>query len=224
MKNLGVFIILIIAVIIESVVLRYVKKHSHESNRQLIKAFMSTIICMIGWSLALIIQLFVVNFISEDKARYVDYFLVYPFIIFMPLALFFFAYIFKNKKITFQRWFILLFIIPVVTMFVVFTNELHHLFYEVYSTDISVAKFGPFYTYVYQIYSYGFLAIDLLILLRSSIKSTALFSVQTLLVFTSILIPFVVSIVGSIGLLSISIYTTPISFSASIVILRNCAI
>lgn len=224
MKNLNFLIALVITIFIELFVLSYVKKHSYENNKQLIKAFMSTILCMVGWALGLIIQLFVVNFISEDRAQYTDYLFVYPFIIFMPIALFFFAYTFKNKKITFKRWFLLLFIVPTITVFVALTNDFHHLFYEVYSTDLAYAKFGPFYNYVYSSYYYITLAFDIILILKASIKNTSIISVQTILIITSILIPLFINIAGTMNIIPISIYVTPISFSVTVILLRNCNI
>ena len=218
MKNLGSLVMLLISVFVELVVLSYVKKHSYESNRRLIQGFMRSILCMVGWSFGLILQILVINLFSDEYARFIDYIFVYPFIAFVPVVLFFFISTIKDKNFKFKPIHILLLIIPIIDIIVIATNDYHHLFYEFYSTDISVAQFGPYYTYVYLIFNYGLLAYDIILFLKSSIKSTSVFSVQTLLIFTGIMIPLSVNFVGMINVIPISIYATPISFSISIII------
>jgi len=101
MKNLGSLVMLLISVFVELVVLSYVKKHSYESNRRLIQGFMRSILCMVGWSFGLILQILVINLFSDEYARFIDYIFVYPFIAFVPVVLFFFISTIKDKNFKF---------------------------------------------------------------------------------------------------------------------------
>ena len=63
---------------------------------------------------------------------YFDYY-SYIGIVFLPVSLFFTTKIFINTKIKFKPNDLLLFIIPVLSLILLWTNDLHHLFYQKYS-------------------------------------------------------------------------------------------
>ena len=216
MKHTQSLIALIITIVVELVVLFYVTKHSNKNHNQLVLSFISIVLCMVFWCLGLIVQIFAINLISDSLAIYIDYF-VYIFIMFMPVLLFFFAYIFKKKRITFSPMYILILAIPTIFIITLWTNNLHHLFYRHYSIDISESEFGIAYT-LYSFYSYGFLAYDVYLLLKASIKSTSINSKQTILILTSVFIPLTVSVAGATNLIHSNIYLTPISFSATVLL------
>ena len=208
----GYFIALLITIVLELVVFYYIKKRGSKHN-QLIKAFEFTMLCMMLWCIGLIIQILIINLTSEDYAVYVDYFTYLP-VVLTPVALFFVSYIFVKGQIHFKNWFILLFIIPVITLAILWTNDLHHLFYSNYSLISGDAEFGPYF-YVHSLYTYGLFAIDIIMLLRASIKKSSMLSKQSLLIILGALIPLLVNVCGML-FFSYNIYVTPISFIITI--------
>ena len=208
----GYFIALLITIVLELVVFYYIKKRGSKHN-QLIKAFEFTMLCMMLWCIGLIVQILIINFVSVDYAVYVDYFTYLP-VVLTPVALFFVSYIFVKGKIHYRNWFILLFIIPVITLAILWTNDLHHLFYSNYSLISGDAEFGPYF-YVHSLYTYGLFAIDIIMLLRASIKKSSMLSKQSLLIILGALIPLLVNVCGML-FFSYNIYVTPISFIITI--------
>ena len=212
MQSFGYFIALIVTVIAELIVLYFIRKRGNKRN-QLVIAFELTMLCMMLWCIGLIIQILVINFISPDYAVYPDYFTYLP-VVLTPVALFFISYIFVKKEIHFKKWFLLLFIVPAITMIVLWTNDFHHLFYEYYSVNTAETTFGPYF-YVHSLYTYGLFAVDIIMLLRASVKQSSMLSKQSLLIILGSLMPIVVNILG-MTVIDTNIYVTPISFIVTI--------
>ena len=212
MQSFGYFIALIVTVIAELIVLYFIRKRGNKRN-QLVIAFELTMLCMMLWCIGLIIQILVINFISPDYAVYPDYFTYLP-VVLTPVALFFISYIFVKKEIHFKKWFLLLFIVPAITMLVLWTNDFHHLFYEYYSVNTAETTFGPYF-YVHSLYTYGLFAVDIIMLLRASVKQSSMLSKQSLLIILGSLIPIFVNILG-MTVIDTNIYVTPISFIVTI--------
>ena len=159
------------------------------------------------------VQILVINYISPDLAVYVDYFIYIP-IVLTPVALFFVSYVFTKKEIHFKKWFLLLFVIPTITMIVLWTNDFHHLFYEHYSVNTAETTFGSYF-YIHSIYTYALFAVDIIMLLRASVKQSSMLSKQSLLIILGSLIPIVVNVL-CMTVIDSNIYITPISFIVTI--------
>lgn len=212
MQSFGYFIALIITILAELVVLYFIRKRGNRRNK-LVIAFELTMLCMMLWCVGLIVQILVINFISPDYAVYPDYFTYLP-VVLTPVALFFISYIFLKKDIHFKKWFILLFIIPTITMLVLWTNDFHHLFYKYYSVNTAGTTFGSYF-FIHSIYTYGLFAVDIIMLLRASVKQSSMLSKQSLLIILGSLIPIIVNVLG-MTVIDTNIYVTPISFIITI--------
>lgn len=209
-------VLLIITVFIGLIVLRYISRRASNKNK-LAVSFKYTLICMMGWCIALIVQIFIINFVSPDYAIFVDYF-VYVFIALSPVALFYVAISFsRNEDASSKHGYGFLFIVPFITMFVLWTNSVHGLFYKVYSINPEEAVFGP-YLYVHSIYTYLLFAVDIFIMLRCSIKNTGMFSYQSLFIALSAFLPVAVNILG-MTVFKMNIYVTPITFVFSMILI-----
>ena len=145
---------------------------------------------------------------------YFDYF-SYIGSCFLPVCIYFISIAFANSNFVFKRWYLLLFIIPILSLLVLWTNDFHHLFYEVYSINLNETVIGP-YAYVYLAYTYIMLAIGLINLLRYSIKNSGFFSKQSILFLIGSIIPIVVNLLGTFAIIPMTIYITPISFAFAI--------
>ncbi len=83
---------------------------------------------------------------------------IYVFTCFSPVAVLFTGIIFANTKITFKKQYLLLFIIPVLSLILIWTNDWHHLLYVNYSTNMEETVYGGFFT-IYNLYGYCLYAV-----------------------------------------------------------------
>ena len=141
---------------------------------------------------------------------YFDYF-AYICACFFPVTLFLTSLVFANTKLKLRKRHLLLFIVPIISLLVLWTNDLHHLFYVHYSINLNETVFGPYFI-VHSIYSYAFLGIALAYLLIYSIRNSGFFSKQSLLIVIGTVIPVVINALATFGVISSTIYITPITF------------
>ena len=134
---------------------------------------------------------------------------------FIPIAFMFLGLIFSRTKIEFKKSYLLLFIIPIISLVLLWTNNSHNLFYKTYSTTISEGEVGPYFI-VHSIYSYALIIIGFVYLLKYSIKNSGFFSKQSLLIILGSLLPVVVNLLGTFNIVSMTIYITPICFTFTI--------
>ena len=130
----------------------------------------------------------------------------------LPVSLLFVAIIFKNTKIRFEKRYLLLFVIPLLTLIILYTNKYHHLFYKMYSSNLNEMIYGPYF-YVHTIYTYGLLLISMGIMINSSFKNSGAFSKQTVLIVIGTAFPIVINVLGTLKIYDMNVCFTPISFS-----------
>ncbi len=140
---------------------------------------------------------------------YFDYF-AYISACYFPISMFFTSLIFVNTKIKFRKIYLLLFIIPTISLLLLWTNDIHHLFYKVYSIDLTKTTFGRYF-YVHSTYTYLFLLLSISSLLRYSVKNSGFFSKQSILISIGTLIPVIANALATFGIIASTIYITPIT-------------
>lgn len=180
---------------------------------QIKNAFYFAIICVLICCVGLILQIVFCN-ISNIPPIYFEYF-VYIGSCLLPVAFFFIAITFAKTRITFTKKYLLLFVVPIISLLFLWTNDYHHLFHNVYSTDFTEAVYGPCF-YISTAYTYSLYVISLVYLMSFSIKNSGIFSRQAMLIFIGCLIPLITNLLGVLGIISISIYITPITFAFAI--------
>ena len=146
---------------------------------------------------------------------YFDYF-AYIGGCFIPVSIFFTALIFTNTKVTWKKRYLLLFIIPLLSLIMLWTNNYHHLFFEKYSIYMAEGIFGPF-AYIHTVYSYFMLFIAVILFIRGAIKNSGFFSAQSLLMLAGIIFPLAINMLGTFRVIDITIYITPIMFMVAII-------
>ena len=72
------------------------------------------------------------------------------------------------------------------------------------------------YVIIHYVYTYLLLAISIFNLIKYSVKNAGFFSKQSLLIVIGSLIPIIVNILGTFGIIPMSVYVTPICFSFTI--------
>ena len=166
------------------------------------------LICCIGQMLSIIIPRF-----YDIEPIYFDYF-VYIGTCFLPIAFLAFGLTFAKTKITFTKKYLLLFIIPILTLLILWTNDFHHLFYIKYAVLNSETVFGPYFP-IHSLYTYALIFVGVFYLIRYSIKNTGFFSKQSVLLILGVIFPLAINIVGLFGI-EMSIYVTPISLTTTV--------
>ena len=146
---------------------------------------------------------------------YFDY-LSYIGTAYLPATILLTSLIFTNTKITFRIRYFLLFVLPTICLAALWTNDLHHLFYKDYSINLNDANFGPFF-YINQIYSYLLYALSIINLIFYFKKNSEIFSTQFNLIVTGTVFPFAINLLGTLGIIQVNIYITPIALAVSLI-------
>ena len=111
-----------------------------------------------------------------------------------------------------QKWMPALFIVPLITVLVAWTNPLHHLYYVEFSVVKSQIVFGP-YIYVSGICSYAYLITAIVYMVVFALRNTwTLYWKQSILFILSGLCPLIVSFYATFSGADMPISATPLSF------------
>ncbi len=137
-------------------------------------------------------------------------------IIFVSLATLFTGLIFVHTRISFSWKHALLFVVPVLSLVVLFTNQYHHFFYRTFSLIPSHQDFG-FYFAVHTAYSYLCIGIGLFYFLHFSVKNFGFFSRQALLIFFGILISLIADSFSTFHIFDWSAAVENIVFSITVI-------
>lgn len=205
-------VLLLIAAIANGVLLISILKS--KSKKQIKKIFSFNLICLLICTTGQITQILFSQKLGI-KQIYFDYF-VYIGTCFLPISVYFTGLSFENTKIQFKKKYSVLFIIPIISLIILWTNDYHHLFYKQYSTSIANTVYGP-YMVIHNIYSYILLGLGIIYMLKFSIKNSGFFSKQSLLIVLGVSVPVVVNILGTFKIIPMSIYVTPITFTITII-------
>lgn len=120
------------------------------------------------------------------------------------------SFIKSSEKL--PKWALFLFIVPVATVLICLTNELHHLQYQVFSTIRSQIVFGP-YMPVNGVYSYLCLITSAVLLINFARHNPSkLYLGQCAMLVLGGLCPLVVSLIATFSGLDMPITATPLSF------------
>ena len=208
MENLGSLIILIISCIL----LLWLSKSLNikkAKNNQVKEIFFIMLIMMILWTLSLILQILfqkssIAPFEFEKFAAFGA--------CFVPVTFMLFGISFAKTKIKMGPLTSLLYVVPVISTVLMFTNEQHHLMYRVYSLYFRETVFGAYFP-IHSIYSYTCIFIGLLYLIIYNIRNSGFFSKQSLLIFVGVLISVSINVLATFGILNLTVYATPLSFT-----------
>ena len=117
-----------------------------------------------------------------------------------------------------QRWMKLLFIVPVMTILVSWTNPLHHLYYVEFSVIRSEIVFGPYILFSGLI-NYVFLISAIVYMIHFGLKNkTTLYWKQCTLFAISGLCPLIVSFAATFSGREFPITATPLAFMVTLVL------
>lgn len=182
-----------------------------KARSQLKTIFCVDLICVLVICLGVIFQDILSKYFSWNPWNFENF--IYIGTCFLPVAIFFTGLIFAKTKITFKKKYLLFFIVPALSLILLWTNDYHHLFYKIYSyLYLSDCKVGP-YMIIHNIYSYTLLFLGVIQMVNVASKNSGFFSKQTLLIVVGISIPLITNILGTLKIISMTVYITPISFA-----------
>ena len=185
-------------------------QHKKKSVQQLRRLFTFSLICVLIICVGVLVQSIFSTCFDINPIYFENF--IYIGSCFLPVALFFTALSFKNTIIKFKKIYLLLFIVPITTLIVLFTNNLHHAFYVHYSENLNEMVYG-WYLNVHIIYTYGLMLLSVIIIIKSSFKISGFFSKQSLLIILGISVPLITNILGTLKIIPMTVYITPISFA-----------
>jgi len=214
LTSLSTIIILVVAFLFVSFLLIYLLNNSRNKITQTHRVFIFMCLFMQFWLIAIILQAVLSKSMNIDP-MYFDYF-AYISICYIPVCFLLLSKAFANTNIKFTKNILYLFIVPTISLLVLWSNNLHHLFYIKYSTNFSDTIYGTYF-YVHTIYSYLLIAIGVVSLIKYSTKNSGFFSKQSILLSLGAIIPVAINVLGTYGIISMSIYITPISFTIAII-------
>ena len=192
----------------------YLLRKKDKSNEQLRIVFIFNMICILIISIGVLIQTMCSSYLNIDPIIFES--IIYVGTCLLPVSIFFTGSIFTNTKIRFKKKYYLFFIIPILTLIILWTNKCHNLFYTSYSSSFTDTEYG-IYFYIHTIYSYALLLIGIIRLLYYTVKNSGFFSRQSLLVLIGVITPTIVNVLGSLKVISMTAFATPIAFSVSII-------
>ncbi len=200
-----IFATLVVALIIVIWMFFYISLKYNENK--FAKLFKITFVLLSIYVIALLLQIVFRN--TDIQPVYFDY-ATYLCTMFLPIIFLFISLKYLKENINFKKFY-WLFILPCISFIVLITNDFHHLFYKVYSIELSNTVTGP-YVIIHSVYSYGALIIAIIILVTASIKKSGFFSTQTALIVIGGLLPTISNLLGTLKIIPMNIYITPITF------------
>ena len=117
-----------------------------------------------------------------------------------------------------QKWMLLLFIFPAITILVAWTNPLHHLYYVQFSVVKSQIVFG-WYIFISGFCNYAYLVTAIVYMVLFALRNTwALYWKQSILFILSGLCPLLVSMYATFSTADVPITATPMSFIVTVIL------
>lgn len=212
MANLQYLIALIVSIILLIYLITMIIKKNNGKG-QIRSMFLLCLFFMMLWTFSLILQILFQNknvnpVLFEGFASFGA--------CFVPVTFMLFGMAFSKTKLKINSSILFLYIIPVVSTILMFTNSQHHLMYVQYSLKFRETVFGKYFT-IHSIYSYACIFIGLWYLLKYMFRNSGFFSKQSLLVLSGVAITVGINIIATFGILDLNVYATPISFTISFI-------
>ena len=203
---------LIISAALITGLLIYVLKIKNKTSLQNI--FCLDLLCVFIICVGVILQAILSKLCNIPAINFENY--IYIGTCFLPVCILFTGKIFSNPNYKLKRIDLFTLIIPITSLIILWTNNFHHLFYKVYSTNISKCVYGN-WLIIHNIYSYTLLLIGIIYMIKASGKTSGFFSKQSLLIIAGMSIPIVVNVLGTFKIIPMSVFITPISFAFAMV-------
>ncbi len=207
LTNTITFGILALVIVIMLILSFFIYKIKNKT--QLRSAFLIILFELIAWCGLLMGQIALSTPLNINPFEFDKF--VYIFSSTIPIMIFILGKLFNDTKIKFTLIYLTLFIIPIISLGILWTNDLHHLFYIEYSINNDEVIFGNYFI-IHTIYSYALLLIGMFSFVSYSVKNSGFFSKQSILIIAGTVIPVLFNLLHTFNIIESSIYLTPITF------------
>jgi len=143
------FLLLLFSALSILFLLIYTRKNN--KTNQMNRLFSYVLFCILIISFGVISQA-IGNYIYNINPIYFEY-IIYVGTCFLPVALYFTSLTFSSTKVQYSNKHILFFIVPIISLVLLWTNNYHNLFYIKYSSNINETLYGNYF-YIHTIYTY----------------------------------------------------------------------
>ena len=179
-------ILLTIAILV-SVVLVIAMKLNLKRNK-LSNVMSMLFVFLIIWCFGLLLQKVSIAFNFNIKPIYFDYITYIGICLLFP-TLIVLSFYYNDNNIKFNKKWFLLYIVPIMCLIILWTNDLHSLFYKVYSIKFYETIYGPAF-YINTIYSYTLAFIFMVKMINISIYITPTLFCITLIFYMIAIIKY----------------------------------
>lgn len=180
------------------------------------KLFLTLALCYAEWIIPLMIMRFV-NQDNESVMFILDCFTA-PGGLFAPAIYLCIVLAFVGNYEKMPKWFWTFYIVPTIGVIITFTNNYHHLQYEVFSVIKEQIVFGPF-VMISGAHSYLCLLSGIIILFVYAVRNgSRLCYMQCALLAGSGFVPMVISSVATFSNIEVPITATPLGFSFTLIL------
>ncbi|NLY19609.1 MAG: hypothetical protein GX045_11940 [Clostridiaceae bacterium] len=188
---------------------------SFKQKKQIHYAFISMIISILIWTFGYLGLFYGYFTCGYDLTFFIK--IILTGVVITPLTVYYLGYIFAYTKIRFTIKHIVLYIIPLISLILIYTNEYHGLFYTYFSAENVMYRAYGSWSIIHIIYSYALILIGLCQLLYFTIKNSGFFSNQSKLIILGIIIPFSINILITFQIRKVPYYYESISFSIAVI-------
>lgn len=208
MNNLGFFLIHITFLFLVFILIYVVKIRN---RKQIHTAFMGLILTLLIWAIGTIGLEYGYRFFQTTVVFMVD--IAYVGLILTPLAILYLGLVFAYTSIRLTWRYLLLLIEPAVSIALIFTNSLHHLFYRYieYETLTRFEALGSYFP-IHTVYSYGCILFGMGYLIYFSVKNSGFFSKQSVFILLGITVSFGFNLILTFQVIDVYFYTNMIAF------------
>ncbi len=207
MEHVGSLILMVISEILILSLALFLRKQKRSQLKIIFNYFL---LCLFVWTFCSILQIVFQN--TDIDPFFWEKFAGFG-VCFSPVAFLALSMVFAKTKINIKLYqILLLLLIPITSIIMGFTNEYHHLYFQHYSINMNEVVTGSYYN-IYSLYTYTLYGIGIFYFIKYSIKNSGFFSKQSLLIILGTSIPLLVNILGAFGIIKMTMYMTPISFS-----------
>jgi two-component system sensor histidine kinase HupT/HoxJ len=211
--NIIYFLMLNVSFIFLVGILIYVLKLKNKT--QLHYAFISFISATLIWTAGYLGLFYWYYCFNYDNTLFIK--VVFTGVILTPLSVFFLGYIFAYSRIKITFKFKLLFVIPLISLIIMYTNEYHGLFYTYFSAQNVTYRSYGYWTTIHIIYSYILVFVGLWYLIYFTIKNSGFFSNQSKLILTGLIFPLIINMLITSKIGGLPYYFESIAFTFAVI-------
>lgn len=171
---------------------------------------LSLVLFVFIWSFAMLLETYATNYYEYSGMLFTN--IYFTAVNFVPVCIFFIGLTFAYSATALTKRFYPLFLVPVLSTILLWTNKFHQLFFVSYSLQSNEIIKGPFLIGE-TFFAYACNLIGLYFLLYFSIKNSGFFSRQSFLIVVGASVPLSIDMAFASGLFSFPLYYEAISFS-----------